>query len=177
MAEHKGLAFVGAQRLTVSGRRLHPGEAAPDFTLEYLDLADLAIRMVDLADSTGMIRMLNVVNSLQRPRCQRVTRQWEALCAELPANVCIYTVSMDSPQLQAGFQESAGVLHQALSAQRSDQFGQDYGVWLTEWRLLQRSVFVIDQNARIIYTEYVADQHDEPTYAAALQAVAFAAAV
>jgi thiol peroxidase len=117
-----------------------------------------------------------VVNSLQRPLCQRVTRQWEALGAELPANVSIYTVSMDSPQLQAGFQESAGVLHQALSAQRSDQFGQDYGVWLAEWRLLQRAIFVIDQNARIIYTEYVADQHNEPTYAAARQAVALAAA-
>jgi thioredoxin-dependent peroxiredoxin len=115
------------------------------------------------------------VNSLQRPLCQRVTRQWEALCADVPANVGIYTVSMDSPQMQAGFQDSAGVLHQALSAHRSDQFGQDYGVWLAEWRLLQRSVFVIDQNERIIYTEYVADQHDEPNYAAALQAVALAA--
>lgn len=176
MEEHKGLAFVGAQRLTVSGRRLHRGEAAPDFSLDYLDLADLAIRMVGLADSTGMIRLLNVVNSLQRPVCQHVTRQWEALCADGPANVCIYTVSMDSPQMQANFQDNAHVLHQALSAQRSDQFGQDYGVWLVEWRLLQRSVFVIDQNDRIIYTEYVADQQAEPNYAAALQTVELAAA-
>jgi thiol peroxidase len=176
MEEHKSLAFAGSQRLTVSGRRLHPGEAAPDFYLEYLDLADLAVRRAGLADSTGMVRLLNVVNSLQRPICQRVTRKWEAVCAELPANVCIYTVSMDSPELQASFQDSAGVLHQALSAQRSDHFGQDYGIWLAEWRLLQRSVFVIDQNERIIYAEYVADQHDEPNYAAALQAVALAAA-
>lgn len=176
MEVHKGLAFVGGQRLTVCGRRLRRGEAAPDFCLDYLDLADLAIRMAGLVDSTGMVRLLNVVNSLRQPVCQRVTRQWEALCAGLPANVCIYTVSMDSPQMQANFQDSAGVLHQALSAQRSDQFGQEYGVWLAEWRLLQRSVFVIDQNERIIYTEYVADQHDEPNYAAALQAVELAAA-
>ena len=176
MQEHKGLAFVGTQRLTVGGRRLHPGVTAPDFSLDYLDLADLAIRMVGLADSTGMIRLLNVVNSLQRPVCQRVTRKWEALWADMPANVCIYTVSMDSPQMQAGFQDSAGVLHQALSAHCSDRFGQDYGVWLEEWRLLQRSVFVIDQKEHIIYTEYVADQHDEPNYAAALQAVELAAA-
>ncbi len=176
MKEHKALAFVGTQRLTVSGRRQHPGEAAPDFSLDYLDLADLAVRVVGLADSTGMVRLLNVVNSLQRPVCQRVTRKWEALCAEVPANVFIFTVSMDSPQMQAGFQDSAGVLHQSLSAHRSDQFGQDYGVWLAEWRLLQRSVFVIDQNERIIYTEYVADQDDEPNYAAALQAVELSAA-
>jgi thiol peroxidase len=176
MEEHNDLAFAGAQRLTVCGRRLHPGEAAPDFSLDYLDLADLAVRTVGLADSTGMVRLLNVVNSLQRPLCQRVTRRWEALCADAPANVCIYTVSMDSPQMQANFQDSAHVLHQALSAQRSDQFGQDYGVWLVEWRLLQRSVLVIDQNERIIYTEYVVDQQTEPNYITALQAVELAAA-
>jgi thiol peroxidase len=175
MEERIGEAFAGAERLTVSGRRLHPGEAVPDFSLDYLDLADLAVRTVGLADSTGLVRLLNVVNSLQRPLCQRVTRQWEALSAALPANVCIYTVSMDSPQMQARWQDSAGVLHQTLSAYRSDQFGQDYGVWLKEWRLLQRAVFVIDRHDRIVYAEYVADQLREPDYAAALQAVELAA--
>ena len=115
--------------------------------------------------------MLSVVNSLERPVCQRVTRQWEALCAALTPEACIYTVSRDSPQMQANFQDSAGVLHQALSAQRDEQFGQDYGVWLKEWRLLQRAVFVIDRVDRIVYAEYVADQRREPDYVAALKAV------
>jgi thioredoxin-dependent peroxiredoxin len=117
------------------GRPLQVGDAAPDFCLDYLDLADMAVRTVGLADSTGMVRLLSVVNSLQRPVCQRVTREWEALCAVLPPDACIYTVSMDSPQMQASFQDSAGVLHQALSAHRGEQFGRDYGVWLKEWRL------------------------------------------
>jgi len=77
--------------------------------------------------------------------------------------------------MQAKFQETTGVLHQALSAHRSEQFGQDYGVWLKEWRLLQRAVFVIDLTDRIVYVEYVADQLREPDYAAALQAVQQAA--
>jgi thiol peroxidase len=77
--------------------------------------------------------------------------------------------------MQARWQDSAGVLHQALSAQRSEQFGQDYGVWLKQWRLLQRAVFVIDRHDRIVYAEYVADQLREPDYAAALQAVQQAA--
>ena len=71
--------------------------------------------------------------------------------------------------MQARWQDSAGVLHQALSAHRGEQFGQDYGVWLKQWRLLQRSVFVIDRNDRIVYVEYVADQLREPDYAAAMQ--------
>jgi len=171
MEERMGEAFAGTERLTVIGKQLHAGDLAPDFRLDYLDLADLAIRTVGLADSAGMVRLLSVVNSLQRPLCQHVTRQWEALCATLPPDACIYTVSMDSPQMQASFQDTAGVLHQALSAQRSEQFGQDYGVWLKEWRLFQRAVFVLDRNNHIVYAEYVADQLREPNYAAALQAV------
>ena len=150
---------------------LHQGEAAPDFSLNYLDLVDMAVRPVHLADLAGMVRLLNVVNSLERPLCQLVTRRWEVLCAALPPEACIYTVSMDPPQMQARWQESAGVLHQALSAHRSEQFGQDYGVWLKEWRLLQRAVLVIDRKAHIVYAEYVADQLREPDYAAAMQAV------
>lgn len=171
MEERRGEAFAGPEPLTVTGRHLHPGDPAPDFRLNYLDLADLVIRTVGLADSAGMVRLLSVVNSLERPVCQRVTRQWEALSAALPPDACIYTVSMDSPQMQAAFQETAGVLHQALSAQRSEQFGQDYGVWLKEWRLLQHAVFVIDRLGCIIYTEYVADQLSEPDYLASMQAV------
>jgi len=115
------------------------------------------------------------VNSLERPVCQQVTRQWENLCATLPPDACIYTVSIDSPQIQARWQDSVGVLHQALSAQRSEQFGYDYGVWIKQWRLLQRAVFVIDRNDRVVYAEYVADQLCEPDYAAAMQAVQQAA--
>jgi thioredoxin-dependent peroxiredoxin len=171
MEERIGEAFAGTEVLTVIGRQLHAGDPAPDFRLDYLDLADLAVRPVRLADLAGIVRLLNVVNSLERPLCQLVTRRWEALCAALPPDACIYTVSMDLPQMQAHWQESAGVLHQALSAHGSEQFGQEYGVWLKEWRLLQSAVFVLDRNAHIVYAEYVADQLREPDYAAAMQAV------
>jgi len=171
MKERMGEAFAGAERLTVMGRQLHAGDAVPEFRLDYLDLADLTIRTVGLADSAGMVRLLNVVNSLERPLCQFVTRQWEALCATLPPDACIYTVSMDSPQMQARWQDTVGVLHQVLSAQRSEQFGQDYGVWLKEWQQLARSIFVIDCDDRIVYAEYVVNQMCEPDYAAAMKAV------
>jgi thioredoxin-dependent peroxiredoxin len=175
MEERMGEAFAGTEQLTVMGRQLHAGEPAPDFRLDYLDLADIAIRTISLADSTRMVRLLNIVNSLERSLCQLVTSRWEALCADLPSNACIYTVSMDSPQMQAGWQDTAGVLHQTLSAQRSEQFGQDYGVWLKEWRLLQRAVFVLDRNDHIVYAEYVADQLLEPDYTIAIQWVRQAA--
>lgn len=175
MEVRRGEAFAGDVQLTVMGNQLHVGNPAPDFHLDYLDLADQEVHTISLADLRGLVRLLSVVNSLERSLCRRVTRQWETLSATLPTGACIYSVSRDSPQIQANFQDSVGVLHQALSAQRSEQFGLDYGVWLREWRLFQRSVFVLDRNDRIVYVEYVADQLREPDYAAALQAVQQAA--
>lgn len=71
--------------------------------------------------------------------------------------------------------QSENVSHQSLSSHRSEQFGRDYGVLLKEWRLLQRAVFVIDKNDRIVHAEYVADQMTEPDYEAVLEAARKAA--
>lgn len=153
MEAHMGEAFAGTEHLTVIGRLLHPGEIAPDFCLKYLDLVDMAIHIVRLSDLAGIIRLFSVANSLERPMCQVVTRQWEALRAVLPLDACIYTVIQDPPEMQASFQDRTSVLHQALSAYHSMQFGQDYGVWLKEWQFPQRSVKVIDRIDRIVYVD------------------------
>src|SRR5207237_10538415 len=116
-------------------------------------------------------RLFKIVNSLARTLCQSVTQHWQKLQADLRAIVCIYTISIDSPEDQAHWQSTEGILHQALSTHRSEQFGQDYGVWLKEWCLLQSAVLVLDRNAHIVYAEYIADQLREPDYAAAIQAV------
>ena len=171
MDEREDKVFVGDEHLTAVGRTLQAGDAAPDFHLDYLDLVDGTIHSVGLADSAGMVRLLNVVNTLVSPVCQRVTWHWETFCTTLPPDTCIYTVSMDLPQMQARWQDATGVLHQTLSAWRSEQFGRDYGVWLKERRLLQMAVFIIDRLDYIVYTEYIADQLCEPDYEAAMRAM------
>jgi thiol peroxidase len=171
MEERTGEAYELGEQLTVVGRKLAPGDAAPDFALDSFDAAAGAIRTVRLADSTGTVRLLNVVNSLDTPVCHVETRRWEAARADLPPNVTLYTVSMDLPFAQARWQAAEGVAHDALSAHRDEAFGRDYGVLLREWRLLQRAVFVIGPENRVAYAEYVPDQMAEPDYDAALAAI------
>ncbi len=166
--ERTGEAYEFGEKLTVVGGKLEPGAVAPDFTLDALNPADSTISQVRLSDSAGKVRLLNVVNSLDTPVCQVETRRWDQLRAELPPDVIVYTISMDLTFAQGRWQTAEGVTHQMLSAHRSEQFGQDYGVLLKEWRLLQRAVFVIDRDGRIAYAEYVADQMAEPNYDAAL---------
>jgi thiol peroxidase len=176
MHERPGEAFELGMVLTVMGRKLEPGTRAPEFGLDALNPADSTIHTVSLADSAGKVRLLNVVNSLDTPVCHVETRRWEEQRTDLPAGVVVYTVSMDLPFAQGRWQTSEGVTHQMLSAHRSEQFGRDYGVLIKEWRLLQRAVFVIGRDDRLVYAEYVPDQMAEPDYAAAVAAVRRAAA-
>jgi peroxiredoxin len=73
MEERTGEAFAKDSHLTVIGSKLPPGGTAPDFRLDYLDLIKMTIQSARLADSAGMVRLLTVVNSLERPVCQQVT--------------------------------------------------------------------------------------------------------
>jgi len=173
--ERVGEAFELGEQLTVVGERLRPGNGAPDFALEHFDPATQAVRTVRLADSAGRVRLLNVVNSLDTPVCHLETRRWEQLRPDLPPDVVLLTVSMDLPFAQARWQAAEGVGHQALSAHKDEAFGRAYGVLLKEWRLLQRAVFAIDRDDRIVHAEYVADQMREPDYDAAVAAVRRAA--
>src|SRR4051794_2487163 len=99
--ERTGEAFEFAEQLTVVGRKLQPGDPAPDFTLERLDAGTGAMRQVRLADTSGTVRLLNVINSLDTPVCHVETRRWDELRANLPDAVTLYTISMDLPFAQA----------------------------------------------------------------------------
>src|SRR5260370_3114342 len=169
MEEGMGEAFELGEQLTVVGKHLQSGEPAPDFVLDSLDPSDSAIHRVQLTDCARPVRLVNVVISLDTPVCHVEKRRWEELRAGLPAEVRIYTVSMDLPFAQARWQAAEGVRHPTLSTHRSEQFGQDYGVLIKEWRLLQRAVFVIDQHRQNVYTQYVADQMRETHYATPLE--------
>ena len=175
MEERTGEAFELGEQLTVVGRKLQPGDMAPDFALDHIDPTDSSASVVSLADSAGKVRLLNIVNSLDTPVCHVETRQWDKLRAELPPNVVVYTISMDLPYAQARWHTAEGVGHKSLSAHKSEKFGQDYGVLIKEWRLLQRAVIMIDRDGRVAYAEYVPDQMKEPDYNSAVDAARQAA--
>jgi thioredoxin-dependent peroxiredoxin len=174
--ERHGEAFEGDIRLTVVGRKLAAGERAPDFTLEALAPGEGVPREISLVSGAGRVRLLHVVNSLDTPVCHLGAHEFEKRrVADLPPSVDVYTVSMDLPFAQARWRAEEGVTHEALSGHRSEDFGRAYGVLLREWRLLQRAVFVVDGDGRIVHVEYVDDQMAEPDYEGAVSAARAAA--
>jgi len=159
----------------VLGTKLAVGDTAPPFTLEWLASPTDEVRAVELSSTAGDVRLLHVVHSVDTPVCQLGLHRFDEMHATLPDDIHVYTVSMDLPYAQARLNRAEGVSHRALSAHRSEDFGRDYGVLIPEWRLLQRAVFVIDRDDRIVHAEYVVEQLQEPDYEGAVAAARAAA--
>ncbi len=51
------------------------------------------------------------------------------------------------------------------------EFGNKWGTLIEELKILQRSVFVLDKNGKVVYAQPVKEVTEEPDYAAALSAL------
>ncbi|MCA9973688.1 MAG: thiol peroxidase [Anaerolineales bacterium] len=152
---------------TVLGNKLQVGDKAPNFTLRANDW-----REVTLADSTGKVRLISVVPSLDTGICDMQTRRFNEEAANLGKDVVILTISADLPPAQKRWCGAAGVDQlRTLSDHYDMNFGLAYGTYVKEMRWEQRSIFVVDAEDRVRYVEYVPEIAQHPDYEAALTAV------
>jgi len=153
--------------VTLIGNEVKVGDQAPDFTVLANDLSP-----VTLQDSEGKIRLFSVVPSLDTGVCDAQTRRFNEEAGNLGDNVVIYTVSVDLPFAQKRWCGAAGIdAVQTVSDHRDLSFGEAYGVYIKELRLLARAVFVVDATGKVTYVEYVPEATDHPNYEAAIAAV------
>jgi thiol peroxidase len=165
--ERKGVVTFKGGPLTLLGSEIKSGSKAPDFQVLGQDLSP-----VTLASSSGKVRLISVVPSLDTPVCDAQTRRFNEEADKLPASVATVTISMDLPFAQKRWCGAAGISRiQVLSDHRDGSFGINYGVLIKELRLLSRSIFVIDGGGTVRYVEYVPEVTSHPNYDAALAAV------
>ena len=150
----------------VVGEALQVGAIAPDFKLVDNDLG-----IKTLADFGNKVKLISVVPSLDTGVCDMQTRRFTQEAAEIPSAVVI-TVSVDLPFAQARWCGNAGLEDAiTLSDHRDAAFGKDYGVLISDLRLLARAVFVLNENNEITYVQYLDEITEHPDYEAALDAV------
>lgn len=153
--------------ITLVGNEVKVGDQAPNFTVLANDLSP-----VSLKDSEGKIRLISVVPSLDTGVCDAQTRRFNEAAAELGEDVVILTISVDLPFAQKRWCGAAGIeAVQTLSDHRDLSFGEAFGTYIKELRLLARAVFVIDKDGAVTYVEYVSEATNHPDYDAAIAAV------
>ncbi|MDR3603839.1 MAG: thiol peroxidase [Syntrophaceae bacterium] len=167
MTERKGLVTFKGNPLTLIGKEVKVGDAAPDFTALANDLSPIS-----LSSFKGKPLIISSVPSLDTPVCDMSTRRFNQEATALGSDVTILTISMDLPFAQARWCGAAGVQNiMTLSDHRDASFGMAYGLLIKELRLLARAVFVIDKNGKIQYLQLVPEVAQEPDYDGALDAL------
>lgn len=146
------------------------GTKAPGFVLVNGKLQDKT-----LADFAGKKLVLNVVPSLDTPVCAISTKQFNELMSGRD-DVVLVTVSADLPFAQGRFCGAEKLKDvQPLSMMRSRNFAKDYGVLMLDGPLAgitARAVLVLDEHAKVLHAELVADVAQEPDYDAVIKILA-----
>ena len=167
MPQERAAAFDFWGPKTLVGPELHPGDAAPDFSL-----LNGKGEMVGRAAFAGKPLLISVVPSLETGVCSTQTRRLDQEIAAYTGQIQLVTVSADLPFTQNRWVSSEGVANQiVLSDHWAMSFGDAYGTHIKELRFESRAVFVIDAGGTVRYAEYVPSAGNEPNYDAALTVV------
>ncbi len=159
--------------ITLKGNSIHTlgnlpevGSVAKDFTLVKNDLS-----RVSLNDFKGSRIVLNIFPSIDTGTCATSVRTFNKKSADLK-NTVVLCISRDLPFAQARFCGTEGIANAiTLSDFVTGSFGKDYQLEITDGPLAglhSRSVIILDESGKVIYTEQVPEIADEPNYEKAL---------
>lgn len=144
--------------VTLEGNTVKVGDIAPNFVAVDNDLNEFNTK-----DLNGK-RVYLSVPSLDTPVCDLEVKRFNKEAAALD-NVKVYTVSMDLPFAQARWCGNEGIENvKTISDYKSRDFGKQYGTYIKELGLLTRSVFVVDENNKVVYVEYCEEVTSQPNF-------------
>ncbi|MDT2748683.1 thiol peroxidase [Streptococcus parauberis] len=151
--------------VTLVCKQFQVGEIAPDFTLITPDLVEKS-----LSDFKGK-KVISVVPSIDTSVCSTQTRTFNEELTKSD-DTYVLTISCDLPFAQGRFCAAEGLDNVImLSDYYDNSFGKAYGLLMEEWHLLARAVLVLDEDNKIVYTQYLENVNNEPDYVSAITAL------
>ncbi|PKH11395.1 MULTISPECIES: thiol peroxidase [Planomicrobium] len=153
--------------VTLPNKEVKVGDEIPNFTVLDNDL-----NPVTAQDTAGKVRLFTVSPSLDTSVCSDQAKRFSEEASSLGDGVAVYYVTCDLPFAQKRWTEVNEVKNlTTLSDHRDLSFGEAFGVTMQELRLLARSIFVVDENDKVTYVEYVPEGTNHPDYDKAIEAV------
>ncbi len=147
------------------------GEVRVGDPLPEAMLSNSSLQPVNIAESTGKVRIISVVPSLDTPTCDRQTHELSEDNGGLDKQVELITVSMDLPFAQARFAKDAKISNVTFySDYKERDFGNNNGLIIEPLGLLARAVIVTDQNNIVRYLQVVPEVTALPDMQAAMDA-------
>jgi thioredoxin-dependent peroxiredoxin len=163
-------------QITLGGKIVHTigelpaiGSTAPSFKLVNNDLNESSSE-----EYSGKKLLINIFPSLETGTCSTALRKFNEKAAGVK-NTVVLAISKDIPYAMRRFCTTEGINNLVtLSGFRDSDFGKSFGVDLIDGPmagLYARSVVVVDEKGKVIYTELVPEISHEPDYDKALAAL------
>ena len=152
--------------LALAGPGIKVGDALRDVKLAKGDLS-----LINLADTKGKVRILNIVPSLDTVVCEQQTHHLSEKNHGLDKLVELITISVDTPFAQGRFAKEAKIANVTfLSDYRGGDFGKTYGLLVEGPHFLARTVMVVDNDNVIRYMQVTPELAQMPDMDAAFRA-------
>ncbi len=159
------VTFKGAP-LALVGPGIKVGDPLRDVKVAKGDLS-----LVNLADTKGKVRIINVVPSLDTPVCEQQTHHLSEKNSGLDKMIELITISVDTPFAQGRFAKEAKIANVTfLSDYRGGDFGKAYGLLVEGPHILARTVMVVDKDNVIRYLQVAPELTQLPDMDAAFRA-------
>ncbi len=154
----------GGNPVDLEGQEILLGGKLENFTAVKNDLSPFSL------DEVKGRKLILAVPSLDTSVCDAEVRRFNQEATKI-GDVSVIVVSMDLPFAQARWCGAAGVDKVlTVSDFRDKDFSQKSGTYLSGIGLLARAVFLLDEENRVTYVEYVDEVTAHPDYEAALKA-------
>ena len=145
------------------------GSKAPEFSLVGTNLAD-----VKNTDFAGKRVVLNIFPSLDTATCAASVRRFNVEASKLQ-DAAVVCISKDLPFAHSRFCTTEGIENVVSASEfRSNTFGKNYGVMITDGPLLglmARAVVVLDKDGTVLHSQLVPEITEEPDYESALNSL------
>lgn len=149
---------------TIDGTPLDLNAKLPKF-----NLVDREGKKYTEEDFKGKNLLISVYPDINTSVCEKQTRKFFELASKLD-NVEIMNVSNNSVEELNGWCATTGLDVHMLSAQ-DDTFAKNFHLWMPEYEVLARSIFLVNKEGTITYRQVTDDMADEPDYDKVLEAV------
>lgn len=162
--ERQDLVKFQGNPLTLVGNETKEGETASDFTAITPEL-----EAASLSKFNDKIKVISVTPSLDTSVCKKQAMRFNEEAQKLSDNVQVLNISMDLPFALARFKSENNLNNLLfLSDHKDADFGEKYGVLIKELRLLSRSIFILDKQNKVHYTEIVPEMTNDPDFNTAM---------
>ncbi len=149
---------------TIEGVQPKVGDTAPAFALTNLNGQTVTVDTLK-----GKKTIVSVFPDINTRVCDLQTRRFFQIAKDLP-NVNIVNISNNTIDQLGGWCATEGIEAEMLS-DANLEFAKAYGLFMPEFNVLARSIFVFDETGTITYVEIVPDMATEPNYDAAIAAL------